>query len=288
MDKFANLPTPLKWILGVSGVGAVIGVSGVAGSGNWKLLLTFAIVLIVLLALIAGGFMLVNVWKRNHPNARLGKDINASTTAAPRGMSATDIAKLDSLRKKFQEGVEAVRSRGKDLYALPWYVIIGEPGSGKTEAVRHCNVGFPPGMHEGDNSVGYMGAGGTINMNWWFTNHAVMLDTAGRLVFEEVKPGETSEWREFFEGLTDPQLQHQMMGWSNPEQLDSAFKPELVDKHLTQVAERLRRRRLGLMRDPVPENAPRRTDEVDSLFVMPNSLLMLAPRLRRYLETIFI
>jgi GTP-binding protein EngB required for normal cell division len=360
MDKFANLPTPLKYILGVTGVGAVIGVSGVAGSGNWKLLLTFAIVLVVLLAVIAGGFMLVNIWKRKQQNAKLGKDINASTTAAPRGMSATDIAKLDSLRKKFQEGVEAFRSRGKDLYALPWYVIIGEPGSGKTEAVRHCNVGFPPGMHEGDNSVGYMGAGGTINMNWWFTNHAVMLDTAGRLVFEEVKPGETSEWREFlkllrknrpncpinglllvipsdslikdsaeniaakagkiaqqldmiqrvldfrfpvyviitksdkingfrefFEGLTDPQLQHQMLGWSNPEQLDSSFKPELVDKHLTQVAERLRRRRMGLMRDPVPENAPRRTDEVDSLFVMPNSLLMLAPRLRRYLETIF-
>jgi len=193
MDKFANLPTPLKWILGVTGVGAIVGVSSVAGSGNWKLLLIFAIVLVCLLAVIIGGFMLVNIWKRKQQNARLGKEISASTTASPRGMSATDIARLDSLRKKFQEGVEAFRSRGKDLYALPWYVIIGEPGSGKTEAVRHCNVGFPPGMHEGDNSVGYMGAGGTINMNWWFTNHAVMLDTAGRLVFEEVKPGDTSE-----------------------------------------------------------------------------------------------
>jgi radical SAM protein with 4Fe4S-binding SPASM domain len=42
-----------------------------------------------------------------------------------------------------------------------------------------------------------------------------------------------------------------------------------------------------VLRDPVPENAPRRTDEVDSLFALPNSLAMLAPRLRRYLETIF-
>jgi GTP-binding protein EngB required for normal cell division len=360
MDKFANLPTPLKWFLGVTGLGALLGLGGIAGSGSWKFLIIFVIVLIVLLGLIVGGFMLWNVWQRRKQSARLGSEINQSTGASPRGMSATDLAKLDSLRKKFQEGVEAFRSRGKDLYALPWYVIIGEPGSGKTEAIRHCNVGFPPGMHEGDNSVGYMGAGGTINMNWWFTNHAVMLDTAGRLVFEEVKPGDTSEWREFlkllkknrpncpinglllvvpsdslikdaaeqiaakagkiaqqldmiqrvldfrfpvyvvitksdkingfrefFENVTDPQLQHQIMGWSNPEPLDSSFKPELVDRHLMQVADRLRRRRLGLLRDPIPETAPRRTDEVDSLFVLPNSLLMLTPRLRRYLETIF-
>jgi type VI protein secretion system component VasK len=236
-------------------------------------------------------------------------------------------------------------------------VIVGEPGSGKTEAVRHSNVGFPPGMQDE-----FQGVGGTINMNWWFTNHAVLLDTAGRLMFEEVKPGETSEWkeflnllkknrpncpinglflvipsdslikdsadaiqnkagkiaqqldviqrvldvrfpvfvvvtkcdkvngfREFFDGLTDPQLQHQMMGWSNPAPLDEPFKPELVDKHLEQVAGRLRRRRLGLLRDPVPENSEgRRTDEVDSLYAFPHSLETLSSRLRRYLETIFI
>jgi hypothetical protein len=360
VQKFSNLPSPIKWILAVTGIGALVGIGGVAGSGNWKLLGIFALVLILLLALFLGGFFLWNLWQKKKQNARLSGGLQQSTTAAPRGMSATGLAKLDSLRKKFQEGVEAFRSRGKDIYALPWYVIIGEPGSGKTEAVRHCNVGFPPGMHEGDNDTGYMGVGGTINMNWWFTNHAVLLDTAGRLVFEEVKPGETSEWkeflkllrnnrphcpinglllvipsdslikdsseqisakagkiaqqldviqrvldfrfpvyvvvtksdkingfREFFEGVTDPQLQHQMMGWSNSEPLDAPFKPELVDKHLLQVTDRLRRRRLGLLRDPVPESAPRRVDEVDSLFALPNSLLSLTPRLRRYLETIF-
>ena len=360
MDKFSNLPSPIKWILGATGIVALVGAGGAAGKGSWKLLLIFAAVLVGLLLLFVGGYLLWHYWQRKKQNARLRGELQQSTTATPRGISATDMAKLDSLRKKFEDGVEAFRSRGKDLYTLPWYAIIGEPGSGKTEAVRHCNVGFPPGMHEGDNDTGYMGAGGTINMNWWFTNYAVLLDTAGRLVFEDVKPGETSEWkeflkllkknrpycpinglllvipsdslikdsadqiaakagkiaqqldviqrvldfrfpvyvvitksdkingfREFFEGLTDPQLQHQMLGWANPEPLDSPFKPEMVEKHLGVVAERLRRRRLGLMRDPVAETAPRRTDEVDSLYALPNSLLMLAPRLRRYLETIF-
>lgn len=358
MDKFANLPTPMKWFLGATGLGVVFGVGGPLL--GWTSLLIFALILLGLLILCAVGYLLWSRWQRKKQDAALGDDLQQSSTAAPGGMSATDIATLDSLRKKFQEGLEAFRSRGKDLYSLPWYVIIGEPGSGKTEAIRHCNVGFPPGMHEGENEVGYMGAGGTINMNWWFTNYAVVLDTAGRLVFEKVKPGETSEWkeflrllkknrphcpinglflaipsdslikdsadqiaakagkiaqqldviqrildfrfpvyvtitksdkingfREFFETVTDPQLQHQMMGWSNPESLDSAFKPELVDQYLTQVAERLRRRRLGLMLDPTPESAPRRIDEVDTLYTLPNSLLMLGPRLRKYLETIF-
>ena len=58
---------------------------------------------------------------------------------------------------------------------------------------------------------------------------------------------------------------------------------------LNQVVQRLRRRRSGLLKDPVPENASgRRTDEVDSLYALPHSLSLVAPRLRRYLETIFV
>jgi len=354
MNRFVNLPDPLKWLLGAAGAGSLVGVGVAAGTGRW-VLLVFILALVALLAALMSLYALVGWWRRRKQAAQLGGGLQQSAAAAPRGISAADLAKLDSLRKKFQEGVDAFRSRGKDLYTLPWYLIVGEPGSGKTEAVRHSAIGFPPGMQDE-----LQGAGGTINMNWWFTNHAVLLDTAGRLMFEEVKAGETSEWREFlkllrkhrpycpvnglllvipsdslirdtadqiaakagkiaqqldviqrvldfrfpvyvvisksdkingfrefFETLTDPQLQHQMLGWSNPDPLDSPFKPEKVDSYLTQVAERLRRRRLGLLRDPVPESAPRRTDEVDSLYALPNSLLMLAPRLRRYLETIF-
>src|SRR5258706_3355814 len=354
MEKFSNLPTPVKWVLGAAGAGGLIAMGSVLASGKW----IFLVVLLVLLLVLLGGYFLWNAWKRKKQNARLGGQLEQHSSASPRGISDPgQRARLDDLRKKFETGVKEYRSRGKDLYTLPWYAIVGEPGSGKTEAVRHSNVGFPPGMQDE-----FQGVGGTINMNWWFTNHAVLLDTAGRLMFEEVKPGETSEWkeflgllkknrpncpvnglflvipsdslikdsadaiqnkagkiaqqldviqrvldvrfpvfvvvtkcdkvngfREFFDGLTDPQLQHQRIGWSNRAPLDEPFKPELVDKHLEQVAGRLRRRRLGLLRDPVPESSEgRRTDEVDSLYAFPHSLETLSSRLRRYLETIFI
>ena len=92
--------------------------------------------------------------------------------------------------------MEKFATSGKDVYSMPWYVVVGEPGAGKTEAIRHCNVGFPPGLQDE-----MQGVGGTINMNWWFTNRAVLLDTAGRLMFEEVAPGETHEWPEFLKLL---------------------------------------------------------------------------------------
>lgn len=355
--KLGKVPKGVKF--GMTAAGAAVGVFVLFGYGKFSQTeKTFFAILITLLGLIISGYYVWKGWNQKKQNQQFGGEISQHSSATPRTLSDPgQRARLDDLRKKFQGGVDAYKSRGKDLYKLPWYAIVGEPGSGKTEAVRHSNVGFPPGMQDE-----FQGVGGTINMNWWFTNHAVLLDTAGRLMFEDVKPGETSEWkeflnllkknrpncpvnglflvipsdslikdsadaiqnkagkiaqqldviqrvldvrfpvfviitkcdkingfREFFDGLTDPQLQHQMMGWSNPDQLDEPFKPELVDKHLEQVAGRLRRRRLGLLRDPVPENTEgRRTDEVDSLYSLPHSLELLSSRLRRYLETIFI
>jgi len=354
MEKLSNLPKPVLAGAAVGGGGSLIAAGVAIGSGNWWI---FLIVFVLVIAVVLGGFLILAAWRRKKKSAQMGGQIQQHNSAV-RGISDPgQRARLDDLRKKFEQGVNEYRSRGKDLYTLPWYMIVGEPGSGKTEAIRHSNVGFPPGMQDE-----FQGVGGTINMNWWFTNYAVLLDTAGRLMFEEIRPGETSEWkeflgllkrnrpncpvnglllvipsdslikdsaediarkagriaqqldviqrvldvrfpvfvivskcdkvngfREFFDGLNDPQQQHQIMGWSNPSPLDQPFRPELLDQHLEQVVQRLCRRRLGLLRDPVPELASaRRIDEVDALYALPHSLSLLAPRLRRYLETIFL
>src|SRR4029077_14059292 len=96
-------------------------------------------------------------------------------------------------------------------------------------------------------------------------------------------------FREFFEDVDDPHVQQQMLGWSNPDSLDAPFRPELGEQHLASVVERLRRRRLGLLEDPVakdPHN--RRIEEVDRLYAFPNSLSMISANLRQYLSTIFV
>ena len=318
--------------------------------------------IIITVGVVAVGCLVALLWavvkkRREKRAAAFGGDLQQQSAATPGGISdPARRARLEDLRKNFEKGVETFRAAGKNLYDVPWYVIVGEPGAGKTEAIRHSNVGFPPGMQDE-----FQGVGGTINMNWWFTNDAVILDTAGRLLFEEVEAGSTSEWRiflemlkkhrpncpinglilaipaeslvkdtpeqiqkkagkiatqletiqkkldvrfpayvvitkcdllngfrEFFDNLTDPQAQHQMMGWSNPDPLDAPFRVDLVDEHIYTVVQRLRRRRQGLMLDPVARAEQRRTDEVDRLFSLPHSVSLIAPNLRQYLQTIFI
>ncbi|MCK5271836.1 MAG: hypothetical protein KAJ52_04635, partial [Sedimentisphaerales bacterium] len=95
-------------------------------------------------------------------------------------------------------------------------------------------------------------------------------------------------FREFFDNLDDPKLQHQILGWSNPAPLDEPFNPELVDQHLQTIQQRLQRRRLGLIQDPIPQDPDlRRSDEVDALYSFPQSLDKISSRLQRYLQLIF-
>ncbi|HEV3210766.1 MAG TPA: type VI secretion protein IcmF/TssM N-terminal domain-containing protein, partial [Chthoniobacterales bacterium] len=349
---FANLATWVKVVILVLLATTIIGVAAFFGPG----VALIVAIGILILALILGLYLLLVFWVRSRKAAELRGEI--ATSAANRGVTdAAARGRLEDLRRNFAKGIEKFEAAGKDFYGLPWYVIAGEPGSGKTEAIRRSQAGFPPGLQDE-----FQGVGGTINMNWWFTNYAVILDTAGRLIFEEVEAGTTSEWREFlgllkknrpncpvngllltipveslirdtpeemerkagkiarqleviqreldvrfpvfvlltkcdlmngfrefFDDLNDTRAQQQMLGWSNPAPLDAPFRSELLEEHLRTVTKRLNRRRLGLLADPVPvEAGGRRIDEVDRLFEFPQSLMGLAPRLRRYLETIFI
>lgn len=354
IEQFKQLPKTMKVLLVAMAGTSVVGV--VAMIDHRALLIVLIGLVVIALAL----FLWTVLKKaRARKQARiLSGELSTNSAAAPKNIAdPARRARLDDLRQNFSKGLEKYRAAGKDLYSLPWYVACGEPGSGKTEAIRHCAVGFPPGLQDE-----MQGAGGTLNMHWWFTNQAVILDTAGKLLFQEAPPGTTTEWteflallrkarptcpinglllvipaeslvrdsgdeihrkagriaqqleqiqksldvrfpvfvlitkcdlingfREFFAGMKDPALQHQIMGWSNPDPLDAVFRPEAVDEHLSGVINRIRRRRLGLLKDPVAtDSGVRRLNEVDALFALPASVAAMAPSLRKYLETIFV
>ena len=93
---------------------------------------------------------------------------------------------IGELRGKFKEAMSTLRkSRGgrRMLHDLPWYVIIGPPGAGKTTAIVNSGLQFPLADKLGAAAVG--GVGGTRNCDWWFTNNAVLIDTAGRYTTQE-------------------------------------------------------------------------------------------------------
>jgi len=317
----------------------------------------FVLGALVFIGLLVGGFILYRRSKTKQASKAFNSGLDRANSLAGSISDPSQRARLADLREVFEKGLKAFNDAGKDLYSLPWYLVCGEPGSGKTETIRHSSVGFPPGLQDE-----MQGVGGTINMHWWFTNHAVLLDTAGKMLFHEAQPGGTSEWteflkllkthrkncpinglllvipaesllkdgpdeiqrkagrivrqleqiqkvldvrfpvfvlitkcdliygfREFFASINDAQLQQQMLGWSNPEPLDVPFRPDLVASFIDSVTARLRKRRLLLMRDPVSATTgSRRLDEVDSFFDFPASVGNIAPRLKQYLDVVFV
>lgn len=73
--------------------------------------------------------------------------------------------------------------RKKFVYQFPWYVFIGAPGSGKTTALINSGLQFPLAGVVGHEPL--KGVGGTRNCDWWFTDDAVFIDTAGRYITHE-------------------------------------------------------------------------------------------------------
>ena len=108
------------------------------------------------------------------------------------------------LRERFEEAVETLKKTqrdGRSLYDLPWYVIIGPPGSGKTTVLVNSGLKFPLEQRFGKEAL--RGVGGTRNCDWWFTDEAVLLDTAGRYTTQDSDASaDSAGWAEFLNLLT--------------------------------------------------------------------------------------
>ncbi|WP_437614272.1 type VI secretion system membrane subunit TssM [Erwinia sp. V71] len=88
------------------------------------------------------------------------------------------------------------RFSARYLYQLPWYMIVGAPGAGKTTALINSGLDFPLTDSLGKQAI--RGVGGTRHCDWWFTDRAVLLDTAGRYTLQEsMRARDASEWHTF-------------------------------------------------------------------------------------------
>ncbi|MEM9435612.1 MAG: type VI secretion system membrane subunit TssM [Pseudomonadota bacterium] len=103
------------------------------------------------------------------------------------------------LAERMQEALARLKKVGGAtyLYEMPWYVIIGPPGAGKTTALVHSGLEFP-----GTDASAVAGFGGTKNCDFWFAEEAVMIDTAGRYTTQDSDArADKMSWAAFLEQL---------------------------------------------------------------------------------------
>ncbi|MFQ5773095.1 MAG: type VI secretion system membrane subunit TssM [Kiloniellaceae bacterium] len=111
------------------------------------------------------------------------------------------------LRERFREALSVLKKaklggrRGRrQLYQLPWYLMIGPPGAGKTTALKNSGLRFPLMEKFGNDAI--QGVGGTRNCDWWFTDEAVLLDTAGRYTTQDSdQAADRAAWAGFLDLL---------------------------------------------------------------------------------------
>jgi type VI secretion system protein ImpL len=109
--------------------------------------------------------------------------------AQQKGTRPDRAGEIRVLSDAFDQAVSALKrskiggsSGANALYALPWYMIIGPPAAGKSTALLRSGLNFPFNSSSGK---GIKGVGGTRNCDWWFSDEAILLDTAGRYTSED-------------------------------------------------------------------------------------------------------
>ncbi len=128
---------------------------------------------------------------------------------------------IQDLQKRFREALQALKNSrlGKSaLYAMPWYVLVGPPGSGKSTALLKSGLNFPS---LGQGPRGVKGIGGTRNCDWWFTEEGIFLDTAGRYTTQSE---DHEEWLAFLNLLARTRRDRPING-----AIVTVSVPELLD-----------------------------------------------------------
>lgn len=146
------------------------------------------VIVIVSLFLLWGLVRIFKAWRDRRKSAEISNDLAASADSMDpnQEQSAEEMAEL---RDRFDDALKTLRKSSvggkkiRSIYQLPWYIIIGPPGSGKTTLLVNSGLQFPLAEAMGEQKI--QGVGGTRYCDWWFTDEAVLIDTAGRYTTQD-------------------------------------------------------------------------------------------------------
>ncbi|MCL6269342.1 type VI secretion system membrane subunit TssM [Sansalvadorimonas sp. 2012CJ34-2] len=160
------------------------------GEDNATLAYSTRLIIILTIFFIWIVWRLVMLLRERSQNNEMLEEIQTSAVQEADPEDTRTKEEMEALSSRFREAMAVLKKSrfkisggNKTLYQLPWYIIIGPPGCGKTTALVNSGLHFPLASSHGKASLG--GIGGTRHCDWWFTNDAVLIDTSGRYTTQD-------------------------------------------------------------------------------------------------------
>jgi type VI secretion system protein ImpL len=155
-----------------------------------------AFILIGLLGIVLAIVLARKIWSRRRERMFIHQIIQQDESMR-KGMALKEQDSARELQARWKEAVDALRSshlrkQGNPLYVLPWYMVIGESGSGKTTAIQSARLSSPFAQVSRTSGIS-----GTRNCDWWFFEQAILIDTAGRYAIPVDQDRDKDEWQKF-------------------------------------------------------------------------------------------
>ena len=167
------------------------------------------VIAIVVVSLIFLGIYLFKLYKTKKMNEHVMEEIKASDLGEKKVQLTTGDSEL---REQFSN-IDSIllREQSKDnknffqrlfsnnseyIYQKPWFIVVGAPGVGKTSAILNSGLTFPIGTTDHVSKLV-----GTRDCDWFLTDEALLLDTAGRFVEQNNDINNTNDWNELLDLL---------------------------------------------------------------------------------------
>ena len=181
-----------------------------------------AVAIAVMVAIWAGLNLTLDLLRRRKDAALVA----GVAAAGPDQSAVASAEEAAAMREKLVSALTLLKkasgSRGY-LYQQPWYAIIGPPGTGKTTALLNAGLSFPLAAEMGQKVAGF---GGTRMCDWWFTENAVLIDTAGRYTTQEDTAVDKAGWDAFLSLLRRTRTRQPLNGLIVVFALQDANQPE--------------------------------------------------------------
>lgn len=189
---YKSLPREVKMLVAMAGLGTPVGIFYFVqrvlfpGKPIWLIILIVAGIVAVLALLV---FLISLIFGRSGKKRtkKMEADLASGAESGPASMDLR--AAIKSNNEKFFGAIKGMRKLGISIYDLPWYIVIGDSGCGKTKLINEGGLTFSTGRPEGYQL-------GTLNYNWWFTEDAIFIDMAGRLCNPQ-EDADRREWEAF-------------------------------------------------------------------------------------------